>query len=239
MLGPARLAPYLEAADYDAAKAKNLYLWTTDLAGALHSTISFVEIAVRNAISEQLSIWNTQQGQDYNEDWALGGSTGPLLYEIVGPKALKNAQNNALREALRRKEGHRRFGEGVTNDDVIAQLMFGTWTKIISPITGSSKNQQMLWEDGVRYAFPNMQQDDDGRQMLGRRLERIRSLRNRVAHHDNLLKVEVENRLNDILSILSKINKDFPAIAMARSRVRATARQDPRRAGYSWAPLEV
>ena len=80
----------------------------------------------------------------------------------------------------------------------------------------------------ARRAFPFADQDEHGRRSLGAQLERIRSLRNRVAHHDNLLGVEVSHRLNDMLSILRKIDPTFPEIAMARSGVRAVVRQDPR-----------
>lgn len=229
MLGPARLAPYLDEAGGDKDKASDLYLWATDLAGALHPTIAFVEIAVRNAISRELVEWNPKQGPGYGPDWALPGGAATLLYDLVGAKKLRFAQSSAKEEANRRPRNHARYRAEVTNDDVIAQLMFGTWSRLIAPVSGLGAKQSQLWVEGVSRAFPFADQDEVGRRSLGAQLERIRSLRNRVAHHDNLLGVEVSRRLNDVLSILRKIDPGFPEIAMAKSRVRSVVRQDPRR----------
>lgn len=64
---------------------------------------------------------------------------------------------------------------------------------------------------------------------LGNSFSNIQALRNRVAHHDNLLDVALGNRLNWTLSLLSKINPDYPSLAMARSQLRRLIREDPRR----------
>lgn len=229
LAGPVRLAPYLKEAGGDGARAAELYLWAGDLAGALHSTIAIVEVAVRNALDAPLAEWNTAQVGSIGRDWALRGCTAPLLYDLMGPKRLKFARESAEKEAHRRPQGHPRRGVPVTNDDVVAQLMFGAWVTLVAPPSGSPERQQRLWGEGLGTAFPGADSSDVGRVKVGRQLERIRKLRNRVAHHDNLLGVEVDHRLNDMLAILRSIDTRFPELAMARSRVRAVLREDPRR----------
>lgn len=229
LAGEPRLAPYLEAASGHAQRAADLYLWANELAGALHSTIAHVEIGVRNAISPRLGRWNAAQGEPHGADWALHGMAAPLLYELLGEKKLRFARDSASDEARRRPRQHPRFRAAVTNDDVIAQLTFGTWVRIVAPVFGSHDVQERLWEEGVKNAFPGLREPD--RVKLGQQLERVRRLRNRVAHHDNLLGVEVDHRLNDMLAILRAIDPSLPALAMARSRVRAVLHADPRR---SW-----
>ena len=62
LAGSARLAPYLQEADGDDERACELYLWVTDLAGALFSTIAFVEVGLRNSMDRKLRVWNDKQG---------------------------------------------------------------------------------------------------------------------------------------------------------------------------------
>lgn len=228
LTGTPRLAPYLRVAGGDVERATELYLWANDLAGALHSTIAHVEIGVRNAINPRLSMWNELQGGRYGLEWALQGQTAPLLYDILGAKKLNFARKSATEESYRRPKTHPRHRATVTNDDVVAQLMFGSWVKVIHPISGSQSRQKQLWAERLCDAFPGASSDDAGRQQLGRQLERVRRLRNRVAHHDNLLGVEVEHRLNDMLAILRAVDSDLPAVAMARNRIRTVLRSDPR-----------
>lgn len=229
LLGPARLGPYLSAAGGDQAKALELYLWGTQLSGALHAQISFVEIAVRNALDGQLAVWNTAAG--YGSDWSAAGRAAEPLYSLLR-KQLDEARGRTSREARERPHGHPRHGAGTNHDDVVAQLMFGAWVKLVRPPSASesSNRQETLWHDGLHRAFPNATVNDADRVDLGDQLESLRRLRNRVAHHDNLLQVRLTARLNGMLSLLAKLDSGYPALAMGRSTLRQLIRADPRRA---------
>ncbi len=233
LLGSARLATYRDAAGGDPDRATDLYLWVTELSGALHAQLSYVELAVRNAIDPQLAGWNDAQG--HGREWTADGAAAPLLYQLLR-KPLQDARKWAEKEAAERHPQHPRHGAGVTHDDVVAQLMFGAWVKLIRPISRSESSapQQRLWADVLRHAFPHAERSQQGRTALGSQLESMRRLRNRVAHHDNLLEVDVRHRLNGILSLLSKVDPAFPALAATRSPLRRLVREDPRRA---WAVL--
>lgn len=228
LLGPARLGPYLAAAGGDQSKALDLYLWGTQLAGALHAQISFVEIAVRNALDTQLAIWNTAAG--HGSEWSAPGATADPLYSLLR-KQLDEARARAGREATERPHSHPRHGAGTNHDDVVAQLMFGAWVKLVRPPSQSepSTRQQTLWRDCTHRAFPNVTAADADRIGVGDQLETLRRLRNRVAHHDNLLQVRLPDRLNSMLSLLAKLDSNYPALAMARSTLRQLIRADPRR----------
>jgi len=128
------------------------------------------------------------------------------------------------------------MGDGVTHDDVVAQLMFGAWVKLIRPLSAaaSSQRHRLLWEEAVSSAFPNADTTDAGRILIGGQLETLRRLRNRVAHHDNLLGVEANRRFNGMLSLLTKIDRSYPDLAAARSQLRRLHRQDPR---HLWSPV--
>lgn len=62
LAGAARFAPYLREAHGDIDRARELYLWAADLAGALFSTIAFVEVGLRNSMDRKLRAWNVNRG---------------------------------------------------------------------------------------------------------------------------------------------------------------------------------
>lgn len=58
MLGAARFKTYYTAAGNDTEKPVALYRWSTRLAGALHSQLSYFEVLTRNAMNNALQGWN-------------------------------------------------------------------------------------------------------------------------------------------------------------------------------------
>ena len=228
LLSAARMAPYLQASNGDLGRAADLYLWATELAGALHAQISFVELAVRNAVDPQLSAWNVSQSG--HASWTNVGAAQGELYTIL-KNDIKEARRRGERETAIRAPNHPRHKANVTHDDMVAQLMFGSWVKILRPMssTESATKQQKLWKDQLHQGFPGADSSDAGRVTVGNQLDTLRYLRNRVAHHDNLLTVNVSNRLNAMLSALSKIDNDYSTLAMARSTVRRLTKEDPRK----------
>ena len=232
LAGSARFVPYLREAHGDIDRARELYLWAADLAGALFSTIAFVEVGLRNAMDRRLRAWNDQQGIDYGEEWALRKGAAPLLYELVTHKSLAGAQNFASEQSRLRPKSHPRRLVAITHDDVVSHFMFGTWVYLIKPRVWNQPQQcQQLWKECLSCAFPYADPSDSGRERLGDQLDRVRKLRNRVAHHENLLSVDIRRRLRDMLGILALIDPKLPDLAMQSNRVRTLVRADPRR---SW-----
>lgn len=229
LLSSARLKPYIAATGGEVQLAADLYLWATQLAGALHALISFVEIAIRNAIDTELAAWNTVAGG--SPEWSRSGATAEPLYSLLR-RPLSEARKRADQQASERGPAHHRHGQPATHDDVVAQLMFGSWVRLVRPVSTaeSPARQRLLWEAAVHRAFPNAPQDDSSRVAVGDQLEMLRRLRNRIAHHDNLLAVDVRHRLNGMLALLAKIDDRYPALAAARSTLRRLIREDPRRA---------
>lgn len=227
LLGRARLAPYLTAAGGDVAAAEDLYHWNTMLAGALHAQLCHVEVLVRNVMDRALSDWCQAEGHPRERTQAR--ATPELLYSASG-KAIGLARTRADSSARARDKSHHRHGAAPTHDDVIAQLMFGNWSSMLGGTArGPEKRRaQELWSRALRNAFPNAYPDDRGRVFVGQRMARLRNLRNRVSHHENLIGVDVDHRLRDMNTLLSAVRSDYPAWAMSRSRVRTVAKLDPR-----------
>jgi hypothetical protein len=239
LLGPARHQTYMDAAAGTPQRAAELYEWSNKLAGAWHSHIAYVEVAVRNAIDRQLRTWNASQvrpdGTSYSGDWTRANGTAEEIYTIIG-RSISEAHASAANEARRRPESHPRHDTSPTHDDVVAQMTFGLWTRLVlhpPEFSGSGPGrtgvkQRDLWRKCLYLAFPGAPKGDTGRIKTGRQLEGIRRIRNRIAHHDNLLKIDTTARLNGSLTLLRYINPSFPNLVMAHNTLRRLVKEDPR-----------
>ena len=133
LLGSARHQTYMDAATGNPQRAAELYEWSNKLAGAWHSHIAYVEVAVRNAIDRQLCTWNASQvrpdGSRYSRDWTCPNGAADEIYAIIGRK-ISEARTSAANEARRRPASHPRHDTSPTHDDVVAQMTFGVWTRL-------------------------------------------------------------------------------------------------------------
>lgn len=183
----------------------------------------------RNRIDRALTSWNVGQGMP--SGWSLSGCAGQLLFNSMG-HSLKQARKLAKQNMSNRRPGHPRQNSAVTHDDVLAQLTFGNWTSLLgcrkNMAPSAVQNSQVLWNDALRFAFPGAFQNDNGRIYVGQRLERLRELRNRVSHHENLLEVKGKNRLMDMIAVLTALGPGHPNWALYGSRVRQVTNADPR-----------
>lgn len=229
ILSRPRLQPYLDTADGDMQRAVELYRWNQRLTGVVLKHSCDVEIAVRNALDTQLV--TLCQNKFGTKDW-IGSepdSTPEVIYGLLR-KGIQEARAHALTESRHRPKDHPRYRCAPNRDDVLAQLTFGTWDLLLGADLDSNMQdavQQRLWSQGLCQAFPHGRQDDEGRRRIAFRLKRIRKLRNRAAHAENLLRVEPEKRLTDMLSVLSAINSQFPAWSMQTSPYRAIVKERP------------
>ncbi len=230
LLGSARLQPYLAEAAGDLDRAFELYAWAVEIAGAMHSHLSYVEIAARNALDLAIADRNETQGTEYGRAWSLEHHAAPQLYALMKNET-KQARRNATHAVARRAADHPRHGVVPTHDDVVAQMSFGTWSTLIAGQVQNNARQRQFWLDATHNAFPHLADTEQSRRWVGHQLEELRDLRNRVAHHDNILRVNIGKRLSLMLSLLAKINPDYPSLAMTRSQLRRLVREDPRR---SW-----
>jgi hypothetical protein len=226
--GDARLAAYSTHADDDVGRASDLYLWASHVGGALHAHVAFVEIAVRNAIDRELRSWN--ESKNLTKNWTAPTAAPAPVYDLL-KRQLSEARARAAQAAADRHPSHPRYRAEVTHDDVVSHLMFGSWVRLIRPASAAEDptRQRMLWAACLMHAFPHADPSDDGRDEIGRQLDQIRRLRNRVAHHDNILGVDLRHRLNGMLALLARIDPRFTELAMSRSNLRSLVQADPRR----------
>ncbi len=160
----ARLARYMTAAGGNTELALQLYEKNLALSEGLFGLLHGLEIAVRNSIHHVLS---TDIGRS---DWYVDGH--PLPFSAVRRLSFTGPMNGMIADARSNAGVRAPVGK------VIAELTFGFWPNMI---TSRFEN---LWRASLYKAFPASGRP---RAQVHWRLETIRRLRNRIAHHEAIL----------------------------------------------------
>ncbi|NEG55147.1 hypothetical protein [Bifidobacterium platyrrhinorum] len=224
--------------DADASRltelAVRLYRWNVKASAVAIGYISFIEVFVRNAIDLQLREWISGQEITGLSDWLETGKSDPVgrirsLINSADRDYLTDARNTALRKQKqwRRDQRHPRHGDGVTRDDVFSQLTFGTWDGMLSRssrdaelahvLMGAFPNIESAWQSEIRRMPKVVLPGNDGDSLEDRlrmelvvRLKSIRTIRNRISHDENLLRVEFPKLRHDMFFILNALGSECP-----------------------------
>ena len=172
-ISPERLQPYIIRAGGNRHGAILVYERNTALSEALYGVIQATEIALRNAIHRVLSVPHSQ-----------------MWFESVG------LQGTQLEKITAAKYEICRSRRALTPGAVIAELNLGFWTSLVS-----TRYEKQLWVPHLHKAFPYALKPTPARPTapsspLSRaeifdRLEIVRNLRNRIAHHEPILKLDL------------------------------------------------
>ena len=217
---PVRMSNFLAAAGGDAARARALYLWDRQLAVAFFSDLAILEVAMRNAMNEQLAA-----------KW------GPAWY-AASAVPLDDRSCRQLADAWCRITGPKTPGK------LVAQCMFGFWRGLLDKGDHVGRaprrircDYEVLWRGVLDRAFPGgrAQAKADGsrwdRSYALAVVSRINDLRNRVAHHEPLingfpLSGQQQRRTpqeahEDCMRLAAMIDRDLHSLLQATSTVPA------------------
>lgn len=178
-ISPERFAAYVNYARGDKWVAIRLYERNTEISGALYGVVQALEITLRNAIHNIL----TDQ---------LGG---PEWYESF---SLAEFERKTVEEAKKKVIDR---PAPLTPGRVIAELTFAFWGRLFS-----DSYDKTLWVPHLRKIFPLKLQNN--RRFIHGRLVELKTLRNRIAHHERLIcgRQKVRQDYADILETIGWIN---------------------------------
>lgn len=161
-----RLTRYLTATNQDVAVALELYEDNVAVSEALFGLLHGLEVTVRNSIhytlTQQLGT-ATWYESTTRLPWSTGGEFVP--FTPVMKKMIADAKRKA--------------GTRETPGKVLAELPFGFWSLLLA-----GHFHQPLWLTGLYKAFPHANMP---RRLVHWRLEVLRWVRNRIAHHEPVL----------------------------------------------------
>ncbi len=191
-----RLTAYRRETGGNLERALGLYLWNTAISAALYGPLQGLEVAMRNAVHRELS---TVYGTSWYDHPAL-----PL-----SPMA-KTLLRDAKATIAQRKKP-------VIPPRVVAELSFGFWVSLLGP--GPSGLYEMrLWRPILYKAFPNAKLS---RKAVHQPLDRLRTLRNRIAHHEPIFQRHLTDDNRSILQVLAWICAETAAWVGHHSTVQA------------------
>ena len=219
-----RMSTYAAAAGGDSKIALDLYLWNTRISAAVFETLSITEVIFRNAVDSALRSWNPSRG-NYPPEWTTQAAA-PLNTLISN--AAGRARTNAGKERAKRDPSHPRKNAPITHDDVMAQLTFGAYAKLmpsLDPSDDTYDRRMTLWDEALHAAFPG-RPNDDYRAHAGR-VERLHALRNRVAHAEPVLDVNFHSRVRDMSRLVDSINPQLTGWLSGTTRVHDVLRERP------------
>jgi hypothetical protein len=172
-----RLNTYLVAAGRDEARALRLYMWNAAAGEAFHLPLQAVEIALRNRID---SAFRRSFGQEWWQE--------PGFLTLLKPRSQQDIQTAIGR--LKRR------GLPLDTNQIVATLSFGFWTSMLD-----RRFYPKIWSRHLRDVFPYLPNALD-RAKVEIRLRAIADFRNRVAHHEPILKEDLSKRHSETLETL-------------------------------------
>ncbi|WP_447991863.1 hypothetical protein [Aeromonas taiwanensis] len=173
-LSHARIATYEAAAgrqDLDDPAALLLYGWNAEVSGALLSPLHVCEVVIRNAVTEALE--------------KLYGARWPWSQTFVQSLPNTSKGYSPRQDLLSARRNAQTAGQ------VIPELKFVFWQKMFT-----SRYDVRIWVPHLFQVMPNLDTTQPvaaSRQSVYQDLERVRLLRNRIAHHEPIF----ARQLND------------------------------------------
>ncbi len=189
--------------NHDMEAAIRLYVWNTAISSAFYGVLQGLEVAVRNAMHRELS---RQYGASWFDNPCVGIDDG-------GMRRIQSAK----------QELHRRRYEHTLPASVVASLSFGFWVSLLGP--GGLQSEQnrranyemTMWRPALRQAFPHTRSLT--RRQAHAALERLRILRNRIAHHEPIFRRRLDADHELILDVTSWISPNTSEWLSHHSRV--------------------
>lgn len=171
----ARIARYDKVCADTDVDGMDLYRWASSVALAVFDDLGHLEVAMRSAMARELAA--TYGINWYERVEILDEDTLELISEAWQTGHLSKLDADSI----------------VIHGKLVATLMFGFWVKILGKggYQGTDEDRSrriydtLLWKPALRRAFPEVGDFDRSRVEASAR--RVRSLRNRIAHHEHII----------------------------------------------------
>ncbi|ONI70473.1 hypothetical protein ALI144C_48390 [Actinosynnema sp. ALI-1.44] len=180
-LSEPRMTPYLQSAENDRETALELYVWSARVAAAAFEVVGHLEVLLRNALDRCLR--SHFREEQCGIPW--------FLLPTPGGEHVADAVA-VVRERLRPLGQESRH-------QIVAGLSFGFWAGLIGP------KYEDLWRECIHRAFPN---SSGKRKQIAIAVERVRRFRNRLAHHDSTINVDIPFEYRQAIELASCIDAD-------------------------------
>lgn len=177
-LSKERLTKYAQLTPKDLKKQTDLYIWNTKLAESLYTPLQGLEIITRNYFDIKLR-------EKFDKWWSNIDFVHPQTRVLSNTLVMLKEKNKFL-----------------TSHNLVAELSFGFWTGLLNP-----KYENNLWRPCLYYSFMNKPKPFL-RKYVHHEYHLIKLLRNRIAHHESILRPDLPNHYFRILKMINWFCKD-------------------------------
>lgn len=175
-----RLEKYQRIAKGDEKRAILLYQWNAQLSQSLYTYIQGWEVGLRNRINSFLC-WKYNGEWHYDEKRAIRQMTGPDKRRVWESRERQEQSRGANRPPL---------------SAVVADLSAGFWVSQLS----KSYDVPYVWRYNLQRIFPNDKTLD--RHAAWSICDDVLTLRNRIAHHEPILHLDLDQRHRDLQRVV-------------------------------------
>lgn len=180
-LSPERFARYVNWAGGNRARALELYSLNTKLSESLYTPLQALELALRNRIHAVMS-------ETFSDRWLESE-------EII----LIANQRRQIAEAKCELERDKP-GSSTIPGKIVAAVSFSFWTAMFS------KDYETLWRSHLNAIASKVDGKGYLRKSFSRPLGRIRTLRNRIAHHEPILHWRLQDHFEEIMDLTAALS---------------------------------
>lgn len=198
-----RMGTYLSATNQDQVNALELYIWNSQISAALLVPMHICEIAIRNTVAEVF------------ENQFMGQWPWQRRLELT----LQRRYRNELISARSKRDVHNRTSK------VIPELTFNFWQQMFV-----SSYDEQFWHPYIHTLFPNAPANipvEQLRASIFNDLDKIRRLRNRIAHHEPIFNQDINLIMNKIERLIHYRCSDTSDWATPHYQVRELLQTKP------------
>ena len=187
-LSQAKMSTYkssMRVAGDEDQDALTLYAWNTQVSAELLAPLHMCEVVIRNAISDALTAV-------YGPMWPWNPV---FLTSLPNPRSGSGYSPRRELSQLLSK-----LGSASSAGRVIPEIKFVFWQKMFT-----QRHDVRIWSTHLHHVFPNLDRSkslEELRKMLHDTLGTIRSLRNRVAHHEPIFQRNLINELDQVVQLI-------------------------------------
>jgi len=161
----------------------SVYNANTAISEALVGSTQIMEISVRNSIHRQIQ-------KSYGSEWYIGNTL----------KLDNNGKRHVERLTKKYKNVQKFNTPNTLSTKIISELTLGFWSHLFM-----RRYEDPLWRKTLRFAFPHV----GGaltRGQVYQLLDKFRRLRNRISHHEQILKYDLDVYYNNIIDLVSWVS---------------------------------
>lgn len=180
VISDGRIGTYLVASGFDGTRALRMYIWNAQVGEAFHLPIQAVEVGLRNRVNDALV---SEYGQDWWKDERLADILDDERKADIA-LVLRRIRNRGLSEET---------------GQIVAGLSFGFWVGMLQ-----GRYNKDIWSRHLRSAFPDFPANRN-RKTLASAAGRVAFIRNRISHHEPIIKLDLAKENATLMGLLEWI----------------------------------